>query len=177
MYAEKYPQGATANVNYLSEASCSPTIITPKFGETTVFEGDKALEKKWVDKIKESAQLANKQISSKEFAMKCQSLNVTKTNGKTVQEVCREIVCSSAVHPTIGFYNNPGTKAIAYESEGGLFVNIAKDAQGAGGTGNLVHEFTHTLGYKHFTNFALLGQCSVPYRVGNLVEELVNNNN
>ena len=50
MYAEKYPQGATANVNYLSEASCSPTIITPKFGETTVFEGDKALEKKWVDK-------------------------------------------------------------------------------------------------------------------------------
>jgi hypothetical protein len=100
---------------------------------------------------------------------------MTRTNGKSIQEVCRELVCAETVKPIVKFYNNPNTRAIAYEENGALHINTAKQSAGAGDSGNMAHEFTHTLDYTHFSNWAWLGKSSVPYRVGNLVNKLAKN--
>lgn len=112
-------------------------------------------------------------IKTKEFARRCQSLRLNRTNGKSVQEVCRELVCSGAIEPIISFFSNDATRAIAYEDNGKLYINTAKKTSGAGGPGNIAHEVTHILGYRHFTNWAFSGKNSVPYQIGSLAEELI----
>ncbi|EFF84515.1 hypothetical protein HMP0015_0008, partial [Acinetobacter haemolyticus ATCC 19194] len=59
---------------------------------------------------------------------------------------------------------------IAYEKNQVIHINTAKSA--AGTPGNLAHEFTHTLGYTHFTNFSWLGRSSVPYVTGRFVDKI-----
>lgn len=162
--ADRYPNGVTADAQFSSEPTCKLTEIEPNF------IGDTSPE--WRQKVLQSADEATRILHTPEFAASCQSLRLTRTNGKSVQEVCREMVCSGVVKPRVGFYHKSSTRAIAYEKNGALFINSAKEDAGAGSPGNIAHEFTHTLGYTHFSNWAFLGKSSVPYRVGNLVEHL-----
>ena len=164
--ANRYPQGVTKNANFKNESSCVPTKIQP------IISGEGTNE--WKQRVQASADAVTQVLQTQEFSAACQSLELTRTNGRSVQEVCREMVCSGEISPSISFYHDPNTRAIAYESDGALFINTAKEAAGAGGTGNIAHEVTHTLNYTHFSNWAFLGKCSVPYRIGNLVEKLAN---
>ena len=163
--ARQIPEGGSTIEQFTSDPTCNSTQLSP------VFVGDEPGEA-WKNKVLSSAQTVGQVLASDDFAQRCQSLNLIMTRGETVQEVCRRLVCAGDVSPDIGFYYDQHTRAIAYEEDGALYINTAKGSQGAGGVGNIAHEFTHTLGYKHFTNFALLGSYSVPYEVGELVEEL-----
>ncbi|WP_156948092.1 hypothetical protein [Marinobacterium jannaschii] len=162
--ADRYPDGVVADAQFVSEPMCMPTNISPDIS------GEPSPE--WKQRVIHSSSVATRILASQEFAQACQSLRMTRTNGKSVQEVCREMVCSGTVKPSVNFYNKPSTRAIAYEKNGALYINTAKESAGAGGPGNMAHEFTHTLGYTHFSNWSFLGKSSVPYRVGNLVERL-----
>jgi hypothetical protein len=163
--AKRYPEGVSYDINFMNESSCVPTNIKLEFsGQTSIY---------WEHKIQSAAILATKAIQSQEFSAACHDLKLTHTNGKSVQEVCREMVCSSEITLSINFYHDANTRAIAYERDGALFINTAKEKEGAGSPGNIAHEVTHILDYKHFSNWAFLGKSSVPYRIGNLVESLV----
>lgn len=163
--ADRYPDGVSKDVNFSIEEQCKATEIIP------VFSGSGSDD--WKQKVELSSAQATRVLSTQEFASSCQSLRLTSTNGKSVQEVCREMVCSGVIQPSISFYKDSDTRAIAYEENGALYINTAKENAGAGGPGNIAHEFTHTIGYTHFSNWAFLGGSSVPYQVGNLVEKAV----
>lgn len=127
----------------------------------------------WADLLKNSTEKANESLLSPEFAKACQNLKLNKTNEKTVQDVCREMACSGDKKLKFGFFDDAGTSVIAREVGNGVIeFNIAKPNSGAGSIGNIAHEFSHTLGYRHFTNFSWLGKYSVPYEVGGLVDKL-----
>tara|TARA_R110001583_G_scaffold119228_1_gene270591 strand:- start:4400 stop:4885 length:486 start_codon:yes stop_codon:yes gene_type:complete len=134
--ADRYPVGVADDVLFSSEPDCKPTIISPNIIDAPSSE--------WKQRIIDSSSKATKVLGSPEFTAQCQSLKMTRTNGKSIQEVCREMVCAET----------------------------AKQSAGAGDPGNMAHEFTHTLDYTHFSNWAWLGTSSVPYRVGNLVNKL-----
>ena len=72
------------------------------------------------------------------------------------------------------YYSNRSTVGYTYAS--GLriwmnkkFFNIYTPAEVAG---NIFHEWTHKLGFKHASNYSLSRESSVPYALGYLVEEL-----
>lgn len=159
---KEYPQEGIPKIDFVSEDSCELTDLKP------IFIGKS--EPAWEAIISESALQATNIIRSPEFSLECQHSRMSRTRGRTVQEVCREVICSGVIRPQVGFYNNPNTRAIAYEDDGALYINVAKFDYGAGSPGNIAHEFAHTLGYTHFTNWAFFGKRSVPYVVGRLVE-------
>jgi len=147
----------------VTEQQCKATNLHVEFvSETTPL---------WKSKVEQSALAANAVLSSSEFSQACASSTLQRTNGKPVAQVCHEVMCSDKQLIKLGFYSDPGTRAIAYESDGAIYLNIEQES--AGSPGNLVHEFTHTLGYTHFTNWAFLGRKSVPYVVGNLVDSQI----
>lgn len=160
----QYSQGITGGDELPDRASCSATMITPKY----VGRSDSL----WRGKIQASAQTVSRILASEEFFTKCRSLRLSRTNGKSVDEVCRQLACSGKIIPAISFYHDPDSRFIAYASGGTLFINTAKTT--AGSPGNLAHEVAHTLGYSHFSNRRLFGMSSVPYRIGDLVTKLVN---
>ena len=124
----------------------------------------------WKTKLQKSAQAANTIISSKEFLDRCNASKLRNTNGKFVPQVCQEIICAGKRNVNFEFYNSSNSRAIAYEKNNIVYINTAH--QNAGTPGNIVHEFTHTLGYKHFTNWPFLSKNSVPYTIGNLVDNM-----
>ena len=166
--ANQFPEGASQVSSFNKESACTPTKVIP------TFSGERSDE--WEKRVSSSSETVTKVFQTQDFAQACQALRMTRTNGKSVQEVCREMVCAGEITPSISFYHDPNTRAIAYESNGALFINTAKKFAGAGGPGNIAHEVTHTLSYTHFTNWAFLGKSSVPYRIGNLVEKLASEN-
>jgi hypothetical protein len=143
---------------------CTPTKLVVKFTETP--------SDLWRTRLESSAALASTILSSDAFAAKCVEMTMRRTNDRTVSDVCRHVACAGEHQLAIGFFHDANTRAIASEGEDGISINTAKADAGAGTPGNLVHEFTHILGYTHWTNWAFLGKRSVPYMVGNLVDEI-----
>ena len=160
----RHIQPVAINDGISDPLECPATIIVPVYVGT--------VPKQWRKKVQESAASLGNILASEEFAVRCGSLRLTRRNGKSVTEVCRQLSCAGEIAPTVSFYRDPESRFIAYERGGALFVNTAKDA--AGKPGNLAHEVTHILGYTHFSNKRFLGTSSVPYRIGSLVRELVN---
>ena len=127
----------------------------------------------WHERIKESVARANRILTSRAFAQACQRMTMNKTNGKSAQEVCREMACAGIQSLNLGFFHDPNSRYIARKAGADIVqFNTAKPNSQAADAGNVAHEFTHVLGYKHFTNRAEFGQRSVPYRVGGLVRQL-----
>lgn len=163
--ASQLPSGGSYVESFIKSTECAPTKLSYLY----VSEPDDH----WRRLLKESTDQVNSIIVSDTFAKQCQTLKMNRTNGKNIQEVCREIACSGEKTIRFGFFNRTNTTAIARELGNGVVeFNIAKPNSGAGKPGNIVHEFTHTLGYTHFTNFSWLGKYSVPYEVGGLVDNL-----
>ena len=163
--ASQLPKDGQYVDTFTTNPACKPTHL--------MFEFVSVPDNYWKTRLTESTGKANEILVSDEFAKACQQLTMNKTKGKSVQEVCNELACSDTRTLKFGFFNNKRTSAIAREMGNGVVeFNIAKPDSGAGSPGNIAHEFTHTLGYKHFTNISWLGIFSVPYEVGGLVDEL-----
>ena len=146
------------------DATKHPTFISVQY-----LDGQEP-DPKWKRRVEENAAKAEEILSSTEFAEAYRKEKIRGTKGKTVNEVINELQYSGETEINVGFYNNPDTRAIAYEEGGNIYFNTAKDE--AGSPGNIAHELTHKMGYKHFTNWAFLGRRSVPYTVGYAVDDL-----
>lgn len=66
---------------------------------------------------------------------------------------------------------NRATKAIASEKDGVVSFNRAKKHLGAGSPGNIAHEAMHVLGFKHNGNERSINLNTVPYRIGEWVDD------
>lgn len=127
----------------------------------------------WHERIKVSVATANQILTSSAFAQACQRMKMNKTNGKSALQVCREMACAGVRSLNLGFFNDPNSRYVAKKAGDDIVqFNTAKQNSQAAVAGNIAHELTHVLGYKHFTNRAEFGQRSVPYRVGGLVRKL-----
>lgn len=91
---------------------------------------------------------------------------------ETPTQVAVKLSNTGDVEITVGIYSKFFTKAIAYEVEGAVFFNTRKESYGAGSPGNIAHEVMHALGYTHNGNAASGNENTVPYYVGNLVDEM-----
>lgn len=165
--ASQLPAGGAYLDSFTDDEECETTIIRYEF---VVDPNDH-----WRSLLEKSTRTANDILISDSFAQMCQITKMNKTNGKSVQEVCREMTCSGTRELKYGFFHDPKTRAIAREVGSGVIeFNTAKPNSGAGGPGNIAHELTHVLGYKHFTNWSWLGKYSVPYEVGGIVQKIAN---
>lgn len=72
----------------------------------------------------------------------------------------------------VGFYRGWWwSKAIAFEENGEVWFNTRKEAYGAGGLNNVIHETMHALGFSHNGNSAIGNENTVPYWIGNKAAE------
>ena len=126
----------------------------------------------WKERVEKNANVAERILNSKEFATEFTRQSLTETDGKTAEEICRELQNAGQVNLKIGFYRRLLTRAIAFERDGSVYLNTAKAENGAGSPGNLAHELAHTLGYKHESNWQGESTTTVPYVVGYIVDRI-----
>lgn len=141
------------------ESTCAATDLRV----TYISEGTE----EWTERIESSARAASAIFNSVEFQQECRSSTMTRRREKSVQQVCSEFSCSGPRTIKVGLYNDPSVRVVAFEKSGAVFINTAKTH--AGSPGNIAHEFAHTLGYSHSTNWGFIRKRSVPYVIGGLV--------
>jgi hypothetical protein len=127
----------------------------------------------WRERLERNARNAEAILATSAFLKECMAQKMTQTD-KSVEEVCRDMQYAGPVVLEIGFYERWWTRAIAREMGGYVDVNTAKVKQGAGSPGNIVHEFAHTLGYRHKSNLESRSSSTVPYVIGYIVDRLSN---
>lgn len=91
----------------------------------------------------------------------------------TPDQIASALERAGTIPISVGFYWGLFTKAIAYEENNCVYFNTRKWAYGAGSPGNVAHELMHRLGYVHNGNSAQGNQNTVPYWIGNLVDEII----
>lgn len=133
---------------------------------------DLSVNKYWRDKLTASALKASVIMSASPFIEAIRTHDGFDSTDETPTQVAVKLSNTGDVEITVGIYSKFFTKAIAYEVEGAVFFNTRKESYGAGSPGNIAHEVMHALGYTHNGNAASGNENTVPYYVGNLVDEM-----
>jgi hypothetical protein len=133
------------------------------------FEGGTA---EWHGIIRRNAATAAEIMSRPAFVEQVRTWPRFAHTTDSPEQVAERIRSAGRLTIAVGFYAKSRTKAIAYEQNGRVYFNTLKQKYGAGSPGNIAHETTHTLGYKHKGNRRRPNINSVPYRIGDWVEEL-----
>lgn len=97
---------------------------------------------------------------------------MTQRNGLTQRETCLRLAFAGERTIRVSFYHDARTRAIGFERNDSVFINMARTHAGAGSPSNIAHEFSHTMGFRHRFNWSLLSHRTVPYAVGKLVTQL-----
>lgn len=87
-------------------------------------------------------------------------------NGEIDEEIDLDLTLYYANNSTVG-YTYPNTERIWINDKFFSVNSLGKIA------GNLIHEWTHKLGFEHDFRSTARRQYSVPYGVGNIIQELV----
>ncbi|TDF41474.1 hypothetical protein EYS14_01045 [Alteromonadaceae bacterium M269] len=148
-----------------SVSDCDKTSIT--------FDYKTQPNDEWVEHLNKSISAANQILSDNDFALACSNTWMTNKRGNSASKVCEQLVCGGNTVVQVGFYDDPNSAGIATTgmNDRVMRFNTAKMNQGSGTPGNIIHEYTHVLGYKHLTNFRFIAQTSVPYKVGYLADK------
>lgn len=93
------------------------------------------------------------------------------------QKLIDALIHGTQVTLNLQFYKpwNPFTKAVAATYGGVIHLNPRAFIFGMPFlTGNLAHEFIHTLGYDHVSNYASIARAKgdLTYKIGDLVEKM-----
>lgn len=124
----------------------------------------------WRDKVTANADQASRILSDPAFIAKVRAWPMFDFTADTPAQVADKIECAGIVTIKVGFYWRPFfTKAIAYEEDGQVWFNTAKERYGAGGLGNTAHEVIHALNYSHNGNSPAGQANTVPWRIGEWV--------
>lgn len=125
----------------------------------------------WIKKIEKNAEQVSRVLSDPAFLAKVRSWPRFDFTEKTPDQDTKAIEHAGTVTIRVGFYSKWFTRAIAYESDGAIYFNVRKEGYGAGSPGNLAHEVMHALGFSHNGNSPAGNANTVPWRVGEWVEE------
>jgi hypothetical protein len=138
---------------------------------------DLGVNQYWKDKLTKNAQKAAELMSTSAFIEAVRSHDSFDFCDENPTAVAIKLSNTDTVEVTLGVYSKLFTRAIAYEAETAdghtaVFFNSRKESYGAGSPGNIAHEVMHALGYRHNGNAANGNENTVPYFVGNLVDEM-----
>jgi len=125
----------------------------------------------WQAFISESAKTAAAVLSDPTFIAKVRAWPGFDFSQNTPAQVGDTIEAANVVDVKIGFYDHPLGPSIAKEVAGAVLFNTSKRNRGAGSPGNLAHEVMHVLGFSHNGNQLAGNENSVPYRIGQWVDE------
>lgn len=125
----------------------------------------------WKQLVKRNAEHAGRVLSDPAFLAKVENWTKFDFTSDTPRTVATRLEKAGTVKIRVGFYTGWWwSKAIAYEDGGAIYFNTRKEAYGAGGVGNIAHEFMHALGYSHNGNSPAGQENTVPWRVGQWAE-------
>ncbi len=127
----------------------------------------------WEGFIVENAHTAASVLSDPEFLARVRGWSGFDFTDKTPAEIADTLQAADVVTVTVGFYNHVLGPSIAKEdpNTGSVSFNTAKRSRGAGSPGNVAHETMHVLGFSHNGNQIAGNENTVPYRIGQWVDE------
>lgn len=128
----------------------------------------------WQEKVKASAAEASKALSDPAFLAKIRAYPMFDYTSDTPAQVADKLEQAGDVTVKVGFFSKWFTREIAFEDANGVHFNTRKESAGAGGPGDLAHELMHQLGYQHNGNSAAGNQYTVPYWIGDQVDQFLN---
>jgi hypothetical protein len=128
----------------------------------------------WQDLVTKNAGIASSILSSADFLAKVAAFPKFDNTDETPGMVALKLQTTLEVNINVGFYWNWFSRAIAYEEDGSVYFNTAKESRGAGSAGNIAHECMHALGYEHNGNYSAGNLFTVPYWIGDQVDEIAN---
>lgn len=155
---------------------CAPTIATrpPSAGSCIEIRANFDVPPdEWTSRIKDNAQLASQAMCSPEFLSRVRNWKDFGWTTDSPADVANRIAHAGVVDINVRFFVDSNTRAIASEGNGTVSFNKSKEAAGAGGAGNIAHEAMHAIGYRHFWNWPWLQGNTVPWRIGDWVDETV----
>lgn len=127
----------------------------------------------WQAKILVSAGKASAVLSDPVFLAKVRAVPKFDFTSDTPAQVGDKLAAAGDVTVSVGFFSKWFTKEIAFEDAGGFHFNTRKEAQGAGGPGDIAHELCHELGWLHRGNARSGNENSAPYWIGDQVDAAV----
>lgn len=127
----------------------------------------------WTKRIEDNSRLASQAMCTPEFLSRVRNWKGFGWTTDSPADVANRIAHAGTVAIDVRFFFDTKTLAIASEGNGVISFNKAKENAGAGGPGNIAHEAMHALGYRHFWNRPCLQGNTVPWRIGNWVDEVI----
>jgi len=127
----------------------------------------------WQSFLSESAKTAGAVLTDPDFLTKVGAWPGFDFTTSTPADVAAAIANAGTVTVNISFYSHPLGASIAKEdpANGAVSFNTAKRHRGAGSPGNVAHEVMHVLGFSHNGNQLAGNENTVPYRIGQWVDE------
>ena len=125
----------------------------------------------WKNKVTASALYAAAILSTPDFLQRVALHPSFDFTDKSSLQVAGVIKTTEVAKIKVGFYYKWWfTKAIAYEQDGAVYFNTAKEGYGAGDWPNVMHELLHSLGFQHNGNSPSGQQNTVPWKVVELAK-------
>jgi hypothetical protein len=125
----------------------------------------------WEPFIRESAKTAAAVLSDDDFIARVGSWRAFDATKDSPKQVADKIRGAGVLKIRVAFYHRRIGPAIAKEIGGKIHINTAKRAYGAGSPANIAHEVMHVLGFKHDGNRPSGNDNTVPYRIGEWVDD------
>lgn len=124
----------------------------------------------WKNLVKRNAEHAGRVFSDPKFIDAVKAVPKFDFTSDKPAVVGDKIAALQVVKIKVGFYRPwwRWSPVLANETNGEVWFNTRKEAEGAGGVENIAHEFMHFLGYSHNGNSPAGQDGTVPWKVGRM---------